>query len=293
MNANINTGFETETELENQFDALVLVGPNDLEISYECIKGILKFTKCQKVYVITKMVLSSIILSKFSLENKIVIVDEDSSILPFSYPDVFQIIEKLQNISVKHNQPDRSRWIWQQLVKLYSNHITQKRYVLIVDADTIFLNHVSFFTTDSSNTFENTTQTLINTGTEYHTPYFEHIKRLTTLDKSVNFSAITHHMMFDHTIIDKMKTHVESKFNKLFWVAFLEQLDANEINCSACSEYELYYTFANAYHNNQIQIRNLQWCNMDNSEKATLLSKQNEKFDYISAHHYLRKTITR
>jgi hypothetical protein len=51
---------------------------------------------------------------------------------------------------------------------------------------------------------------------------------------------------------------------------------------SGASEYEIYFTFMNLYHPNDIVIRQLNWDNKDRFDN-------NNNYDFISIHWYMRK----
>ena len=80
----------------------------------------------------------------------------------------------------------RDGWYLQQLLKLYCGIIILDildKY-LVIDADTFFLKPTVFL--------ENCTNDCIyNLGTEYHEPYFKHMKRMHYLfKKNITHSAI-------------------------------------------------------------------------------------------------------
>ena len=83
-------------------------------------------------------------------------------------------------------------WYYQQLLKLYAAFVIPdiSSNVLIVDADTIFLNPVHFLNAQHAG--------LYNPGTEYNPPYFEHAAKLIPNFKKLfpQHSGISHHMLF-------------------------------------------------------------------------------------------------
>lgn len=50
---------------------------------------------------------------------------------------------------------------------------------------------------------------------------------------------------------------------------------------SGASEYEIYFNFILKNHGNDIEIRNLNWCNTNNLSNI-------DEFDYVSYHWYNR-----
>jgi hypothetical protein len=73
-------------------------------------------------------------------------------------------------------------------------------------------------------------------------------------------SGISHHMLFNKTIVKEMFDMVENKHHKPFWKTFMECVD--EHNDSGASEYEMYFNYMIQYHPDKIIIRNLRWHNI-------------------------------
>ena len=93
-------------------------------------------------------------------------------------------------------------------------------YVL-VDSDTIFLRDIPF---DSDKFF-------FCKAEEYHKPYLEPIKKLFGIEKTIGFSAISHHMIFNKEKMAEMhSTTIENRFEceSLFEI-IISILDYTEI----------------------------------------------------------------
>jgi hypothetical protein len=84
---------------------------------------------------------------------------------------------------------------------------------------------------------------------------------------------------------------VEAKYNKRFWVIFIESVEEHKkypINRveSGASEYELYFNFMIKYHNDKMIIRNLNWTNISVSDyKNNTYNKNN---NYISVCEWMK-----
>lgn len=80
---------------------------------------------------------------------------------------------------------------------------------------------------------------------EYHLPYFKAIRKLIPRLKLNGVSFVSHGMLFNKEILQKMKEEISVKSGKNWYEAIIELVDNNEPSCF--SEYELY---ANYYINN-------------------------------------------
>ena len=149
---------------------------------------------------------------------------------------------------------------------------------MILDSDVIFYKFIRFFNDDNIPYF--------TTGNEYNKPYFKHMKKLyPTLKKMHTKSGISHHMMFNKKILEKLINDVES-FHKIpFWKAFLNKVEFDKTdNYSRASEYEIYFNFVLKYFPKKYKIRELVWFNLKQSD----IEKYKNKYDidFIGVHDY-------
>lgn len=238
----------------NNFDIVIPVGPNDIDI----VNLQIEYTKkniigYRNIYIISHN-------SNLCVKGCIMI---NENIFPFN-------IEYISSIFGKNN---RNGWYLQQLLKLYSGIVIPgilEKY-LVIDTDTIFLKPTEFI---------NDGKCMYNYGTEYHRPYFEHMKKLDpTLVRVNNVSGICHHMMFETKYIIELFKKIENIHGEKFYDVFLKCV--SDITGSGASEYEIYFNYMLINHKDKIIIRKLNWENV----KKLDLSKN---LDYISYHHYNR-----
>ena len=174
----------------------------------------------------------------------------------------------------------RVGWYYQQLLKLYASFIIPNisSNLLIVDSDVIFLNPVDFLNSINGG--------LYNVGTEFHIPYFTHAKKLIPgfARNNLNFSGITHHMLFQRAVLEDLFSIVEKTHNMDFWKAFCLLVDPAHRDFSGTSEYEIYFNFALS-RSDQINIRPLKWDNSHDVEKIQEYQKAN--YHYVAFHDYL------
>jgi FkbM family methyltransferase len=239
----------------NMFDIVIPVGPNDIEV-------IAKQIECTKKNIIGYRNIYLICSEPLYVDGCYTIYEK---IFPFNLDTVAHI----------HGKSSRNGWYLQQLLKLYAGNVIPnilERY-LVIDADTFFL---------KPTTFIDENKCLYNYGVEYHSPYFEHMARLSSdLIKVHNtMSGICHHMIFETKYINELFKLIEDKHNDTFYNVFLKFVTYTQD--SGASEYELYFNFMLLRHNDKIKIRKLDW---SNTRELTLNSNQ----DYISYHHYGRK----
>lgn len=209
----------------------------------------------------------------------------DECIFPFSKSDIayeiFLDTHKAQAF-INHEQ-SRIGWIYQQFLKLFAPLVIPEisNNVLIVDADTIFLKPVSF----QNEKFE----PFFNPRTEYHPPYFEFMNRLIPGLKRVmlNKSGISHHMLFQKSVIDSLMNKIESIHHIEPWKAICHCIDKTKVYGSALSEYELYFNYVFST-SNQPKLRNLNSINVSFSNFVFL---DEENYDYASCHTWMGKKV--
>ena len=244
------------------FDIVVCVGPHDNDI----VSDVLPYTKRNVIgYRNIYLVCSN---PNILVPGTITI---DEKIFPFTISD----------LQIMFGNNDRNGWYLQQLLKFYSGNVIPgilKRY-LVIDCDTYFLKPTKFITDDGKH--------LCTTGSHNHSPYFLHMNRLhPSLKKTNPLSGIAHHCFFHTDMVNELMQLIEkSVSNKAaFWQIFLQNIDMNEFAGSGASEYEIYFTFMNLYHSNDMVIRQLNWENV-----STLDINNAKDCDFVSVHWYARK----
>ena len=170
----------------SMFDIVIPVGPNDIDIIKKQIEYTIKnIIGYRNIYVITYD-------KSLYIENCIIITED---IFPFD----------INTVSKFHGKISRNKWYLQQLLKLYAGFVIPNILdtYLVLDTDTFFLKPKSFIKNKKC---------LYNYITEYHKPYFDHMKKLdnnlTKQDK--NKSGICHHMMFETKYIKLLFNKIET-----------------------------------------------------------------------------------
>jgi len=190
------------------------------------------------------------------------------------------------------NDPDRAHWfssqcprrgwIYQQLLKLYAPVVIPdiSSNVLVLDADVVFLRPVEFLTESGTG--------LYSTGSEYHLPYFEHMKRLLNLRRVfLRYSGICHHMLFQRSVIEDLFAEIRTLHGKEPWQALCACIDSKEVEGACMSEYEIYFNYL-FLRSNQAKIRPLKWGNKVSFSEDSLEKYRQRNYDYVAYHAWER-----
>jgi hypothetical protein len=195
----------------------------------------------------------------------------------FPYVDKEKISKKfeLNNPSLLY----RTKWIYQQFLKLYSSRVIPEltNSYVIVDSDTIFLRDVPF---DPEKFYYCKAE-------EYHKPYIQPIKKLFGIEETIGFSAISHHMIFNKEKLNEMISTVEKRFDsESFFDCVLRVLDYNEASCM--SEWDLYANYMLLNYPEMCEQRQLVWEDISFIPVKSHLDEFKENFDFVSCHAYRR-----
>ena len=225
-------------------------------------------------------------IKNISCRNKIYIIsDQDPKIEGTIYIserkfDGFILKEDIKLIYSNKN-PNliyRSKWIYQQFLKLLCVNVIEDLTdsFVVVDSDTIFLRDVHF---DSHLFFYSKAE-------EYHIPYLNPIKILLNTERTIGFSCINHHMIFNKEKIISMVNEIENRFNKEFSTIILEIIDYNEI--SSFSEWDLYANYMITNYSDICFQRQLNWIDIPFIPNTTALEQFAKDYDFVSCHAHKR-----
>ncbi len=217
------------------------------------------------------------VISKERLTDQAEWIEE--TIFPFTKLSIASKVlgsEKLAKAYLKLNT-NKAGWVYQQLLKFYAPLLLPKcsSNVLILDADTVFLNPVSFLT---------------NEGCPLFTPcenkcdlYFAHMKKfLPEVNPDKTITAVSNHMLFQRAVLEDLFSEVETAHQKPFWEAFCL---CSHFTCLP-SEYEIYYHFLSS-RSDQPQLRRLKWANLSNPSQIPAYRETGHHF--VSLHSYMRR----
>lgn len=181
-----------------------------------------------------------------NIDTRIEVLDEDTLVKGLSLCRIKDMLkEKVGNES-------RAGWYFQQFLKMSYSLVTKSDYYLIWDSDLILLKELKFFTEDN--------KMIIYKKTEYHTPYFETMKKILNLDKMFNFSFIAEHLLIKTTIMKEIITKIQSKNDiegNYYFEKILNSVSLNDLPKSGFSEFETYGTYALSKYIESFEVRKI------------------------------------
>jgi len=228
------------------FDVIICVGCKDVFVVKKVVRQIRRgfIEGCDKIYLIINSRFFSFYGKKFCSENKVILINENTIVHNLD-------LKKMRSLVDSHfTKPMREGWYFQQFLKMgFALSECAKDYYLIWDADTFPTTPLQFFDDYGS--------MLLTQKEEYHRPYFETMKRLIGLGKTVDFSFIAEHMLVK-TIYMRELIHTIEK-NEIKGEYWFEKV-INAIEPSSIlgfSEFETYGTWVNCNHRDSISYRRL------------------------------------
>jgi len=142
-------------------------------------------------------------------------------------------------------------WYIQQFIKIaYAFHCRENFY-MVWDADTIPLRRIEFFN-------ENDTPYL-TLKKEYHKCYFDTCNRLIGINKQINESFISEHMLIKVDIIKELILKIEmnkSLNGEYFWKKIIHAASFSD-HFQSFSEFETIGSYIKAYYSDQYALRRL------------------------------------
>lgn len=258
--------------VDDPIDVVIVTHPKDKKTLDDCIAGIKE--NCSNVRRI-------IVVSSEKLTDQAEWFDENR--FSFSKQDVSLVIAKGDKNKSKKFTERRGRgagWYYQQLLKLYSPFAIPgiSSNVLVIDADTIFMNPVEFLNDSNGGLF------CFSHG-EAKTSYLKHAERLVPGYQRIypEFYSVCHHMLFQKPILKDLFRTVENYHHTPFWKAFCACVTLNKEE--GASEYEIYYNYALS-HTDQVQLRELKWANSAHIEEKVHF--KNAGYHFVAFHSYMR-----
>lgn len=227
------------------------------------------------------------IKENISVVNRIFVISNDNpnidGVIHVPEQNYLPFIDR-EKISENFNQycPNllyRTKWIYQQFIKLFSAKAIPEltdSYVM-VDSDTIFLRDVPF----------DPYKFYYCKANEYHKPYLEPIKKLFDIEETIGFSTICHHMIFHKEKLNEMMDTIMKRYNSdSFFNTVLSILDYSEASCM--SEWDLYANYMLLNYPEMCQQRQLVWEDISFIPVKSHLDEFKENFDFVSCHAYRR-----
>jgi hypothetical protein len=166
---------------------------------------------------------------------------------------------------------DRNGWLFQQLIKLHADEISESNFILIIDADTIFVRPMVFVNPLG--------QTLLLYSDEYHKPYGESMKKLLPNRKRFEKSFVSHQIVIPRKVFEELRSEIvlnklgSKERNSNFVDCLLAVVDKNE--GASISEYELLGNFYYSIYFKNIRLAH--WAN------KSVIVKSNTQSEFIKS----------
>lgn len=253
---------------EIEIDVVIPIIEKDLMILPLCFEGIKACVKnkIKDIYIVAPQ--NEAIIS-FCKLNQVKYVDE-STVLGITPKDINLIIESPNGKSI-----NRSGWLFQQLLKL-SGAIGTCENFLCIDSDHILVRPHSFIDKKQVPVFY--------MSAEYHEPYYENIKKISSVKELSYLSYVAHKMIFNKSLLFELHSDIEKNTNKNWIDAIIDSYDCKE--GAGFSEFELYGNFVNHKRFRPWNQKALTYKSLDSY--PSLRAKYNDKFNSITFSDYDR-----
>lgn len=133
------------------------------------------------------------------------------------------------SIKLVVNGIDRSRWIYQQLLKWNADSLGETSHFLVLDADTVLVR---------PQVYERGGKVIFHYSDERNAPYYEMYRRLLNEAILCPMSFVSHQMLFDKQVLRGLKRQIEINHGCDWRTAILRNLDRAQI--SGFSDYDTY-----------------------------------------------------
>ena len=227
-----------------EFDIIVLVKPALVDLALKLtIPRIQKHIKYRDLIIITNE--SS--TTRFKSKYPNTIVEDEERI--FNGLSVSILEQYLEN---RIGNSKEAGWYFQQFVKLEiskRHHLTDD--YLVWDADSVPIRDLDFYDQDE--------RILINKSNEHHPPYFELMQEVIGLEKKVNFSFISEHMVFSKDLVSELIDRISQKAKSDWWIHVMDNISDHNLRpgTAGFSEYETYGNFAFSVDSSRFRFRSI------------------------------------
>lgn len=236
-----------------KFDTLVVITPEDFErlkSQYKRLVDNLKKSGADRVIFVGSVKVRDKI-EECGLSDKADFLNEDD-IIPFS--EVHEIMEKHMSPLLEDNKLPRgiTGWYYQQFLKMQYALISNNKYYMSWDGDTIPCKPFDMFDQEET--------PYIDLKTEHHAEYFETMGKLIPgLKKCIDKSFISEHMLFDRDIMKRLIVDIESNeafSGNRFYEKIINAIEPEKIQSSSFSEFETYGSYVCVNYTNKYKLRN-------------------------------------
>jgi len=228
------------------YDSVLCVATRHKNIALKAIRSLHLFTQSRKIFVITPQHNFAFFENTLDECLPVCLLDEDKIIENIS----LSVIQKY--FTQRIGTPLRAGWYFQQFLKMSVSNIPDVAdHYLIWDSDTILLQPLTFFDHDRT--------VFINPKIEDHEPYFKALKKTTDIEKQVDFSFISEHLMVNKSYMSELVHNFRAKASdEVSWVELiLNSIDNDHLGASGFSEFETYGNFIALNYKDSFKCRSI------------------------------------
>jgi hypothetical protein len=196
-------------------DVVFVAHPKDFRILKQSIRSVREYLEhpIGEIFLISPYEASSRDLAK---SEAVTLVDEK-----------FLVNKVLDYGELFNRREDRSKWLYQQMLKLSSASLGLSEYTFILDADTVLTKPQAY--SDGENF-------LVQFSKEFHYPYFETYSRLFKEDPPNYLSNVCHQIFFPKVELSNMLEEIQ-KIHSMEWLDAI-YINSDLSDSSGFSEYE-------------------------------------------------------
>ena len=234
-----------------EFDIIIPIAKNDVE----ALLNSLPYIKKQLPDTEIKIIANGSVKRRLHHIEGISFIDENLMIEGLNFEKIKQII-----VSRYPKAGRRTRWYFQQFLKLGYARICKKEYFLTWDSDTIPLTGLSFFNGQGKPYLD------VLPPVAEDEAYNVTVGKLWPdgrVKKHNNVSFITEHMLFKTCIVKNMLEEIEKNVSlegNTFYEKILRAIPVSELNLSGFSEFETYAAYVTSRVPQMYVMRN--WKNL-------------------------------
>jgi len=263
-------------ESVNSFSVVITIKESDWIYVEKTLPLIQRNIKPKQIILIS----SANLIHKVSQSNYLVCLDEDYIFSGMTLANV------KEEISSAGGDPKDAGWYLQQFINLSYSRICKDPYYLVWDVDTMPLNPISFFETESK-------KPLFYMKREYMKVYFDTIRALLGLEKCQSESFTAEHMMINTALCHELLYYIENNndiIGDAFWKKCIHSVNYSK-RLRSFAEYETYGTYVTVNHPGfykQSKLRTLRsGCEfIGTSPSKEILDWATKDFDIISFEHW-------
>lgn len=227
-----------------KYDLIIMATEKDLSTLKIALPFYKQNLNAGTIYIIA----SQKIKDKISELEGVEFFDEDTLYPGMNFNAIADIIEEISG------ERKRAGWYFQQFLKFAWSYRCTGKYYVVIDADTIPLNHIDFM--DDNNRY------LFTQKIEYNKPYFDTMEKLFAgkIKRCGDFSFVAENMIFDCEYVKELIGFIETNDDlkgTCYWQKILYAVAPESILKSGFSEFETYGNYMLTVHPEATHMRKL------------------------------------